>query len=250
MSLPTTTVRIPTPDGEADAIVAHPHGPGPFPGVLLYPDAFGPRPEIERKAAELAEHGYYVLAPNIFYRHGQAPVVELPDHIRISARDAIITQLVPLMRAHTTDLVLRDADAYLQFLDAQPEVASGPVATIGYCVGAILALRTAAAHPEQVAAIAGFHPGPLVTDAPDSPHRVLAKLTAHVHIGFATPDISAEALAELTQALNETGVPHTTEIYPNTIHGFTMSDTDVFSPDGHQHHWDRLLALLKEAHPA
>ncbi|HXL93309.1 MAG TPA: hypothetical protein VN969_30640, partial [Streptosporangiaceae bacterium] len=29
-----------------------------------------------------------------------------------------------------------------------------------------------------------------------------------------------------------------------TVHGFTMSDTDAFSPSGLQHHWDRLLPLL------
>jgi carboxymethylenebutenolidase len=34
-----------------------------------------------------------------------------------------------------------------------------------------LAMRIAAVHPGQVAAVAGFHPGPLVTDAPASPHR-------------------------------------------------------------------------------
>jgi carboxymethylenebutenolidase len=114
---------------------------------------------------------------------------------------------------------------------------------IGYCIGGALALRTAAAHPGR-AAVAGFHPGFLVTDAPDSPHRVLAGMTAQVHFGLSGNDMSAEALSELNRALDAAGISHTTEIYPGTVHGYTMSDTDAFNPTALQHHWDRLLSLL------
>lgn len=53
-----------------------------------------------------------------------------------------------------------------------PLVADGPVAVTGYCMGARLSLLTAGAHPERVAAAAGFHGGRLATEAPDSPHLV------------------------------------------------------------------------------
>ncbi|GHF46905.1 dienelactone hydrolase [Streptomyces mashuensis] len=212
--------------------------------MLLYMDAFGLRPELEKKALELAGHGYYVLVPNLYYRHRPAPVLELPEHIGEDERPAVISQLMPLIQEFTVDGILRDADAYLGFLAAQPEVADGPVGVIGYCMGAPLALRTAAAHPGKVAAMAGFHPGFLVTDAPNSPHRVLDTLTAEVHIGLAEGDMTPEALGELDKALDAAGVTYTTETYPGTVHGFTMSDTDAFNPDALQHHWDRLLPLL------
>ncbi|GHI10267.1 hypothetical protein Scel_85880 [Streptomyces cellostaticus] len=35
------------------------------------------------------------------------------------------------------------------------------------------------------------------------------------------------------------------KIYPGTVHGFTMSDTDAFNPAALQLHWDRLLPLLR-----
>ncbi len=242
--MPTKTLQIPTPDGQADAFAAFPDRVARHPGVLLYPDAFGPRPELEAKARELAGHGYYVLVPNLYYRHGPAPVVELPEHIGAEARPALFAQLVPLVEAHTTERVLRDADAYLRFLTAQPEVSAGPVATIGYCLGAALAMRTATAHPDRVAAVAGFHPGFLVTDAPDSPHRLVSELTAQVHLGLAEGDLTPEAISELNKAFDAAGVDYTTEIYPGTVHGFTMSDTDAFDPSALQRHWDRLLPLL------
>ncbi|MFC7304591.1 dienelactone hydrolase family protein [Streptomyces monticola] len=241
----TKTLQIPTEDGQADAFAAFPADGKRHPGVLFYPDAFGVRPELEEKARELAGHGYYVLVPNLYYRHGPAPVIELPGHIGEEVRPAVFAQLMPLVEAHTTERVLRDADAYLEFLTAQPEAAAGPVGVIGYCLGAALAMRTATARPDLVAAVAGFHPGFLVTDAPDSPHRLAHKLTAEVHLGLAEGDLSPEEISELNQAMDAAGVGHTTEIYPGTIHGFTMSDTDAFNAAALQRHWDRLLPLLE-----
>ncbi len=242
--MPTKTVRIPTADGLADAFAAHPDGGGRHPGVLLYPDAFGLRPVLEGIARELARHGYYVLVPNHYYRHGPAPVVELPAYIGEEARPAVFARLAPLIEAHTTERALRDADACLDFLTGRPEVGAGPVGVIGYCVGAVLALRTAAAHPERVAAVAGFHPFFLVTGAPDSPHRLFPELTAEVHLGLAEGDMTPASISGLTQALDAANVDHTTEVYPGTVHGFSMSDTEAFSPAALQRHWDRLLPLL------
>ncbi|GGY06820.1 dienelactone hydrolase [Streptomyces hiroshimensis] len=207
--------------------------------MLMYADAFGIRPVVEEMARELAGHGYYVLVPNFFYRHGPTPLIELPGHIGEEVRPAAIARLMPLIRAHTAERVLRDADAYLSFLATQPEVAAGPVAVTGYCIGGLLAMRTAAAHPDQVAAVAAFH-GPVGADGPGS----FSKITARVHLGHAETDITPEALGELNQALDAAGVDYTSEIYPGTVHGFTMSDTDAFNPAALQHHWDRLLPLL------
>lgn len=233
------TLQIPTADGESDAFAAFPAENGPHPGVLMYPDGFGIRPVLREMAGELAGHGYYVLVPNIFYRTGPTPVLDLPEHIGEEARPAIFARLMPLIEAHTTERVLRDADAYLRFLTAQPEVNDGPVAVTGYCIGGLLATRTASAHPGQVAALAAFH-APVGAAGPDD----LGRLTARVHFGHAESDLTPEALAELNRTLDAAGLDYTSEIYPGTVHGFTMSDTDAFSPAGRQLHWERLLPLL------
>ncbi len=236
----TRTPQIPTPDGEADAFAAFPAEGGPHPGVLMYPDGFGIRPVLRDMARELAGHGYYVLVPNVLYRTGPTPVLELPEHIGEEARPAIFAQLMPLIEAHTTERVLRDADAYLRFLTTRPEVGAGPVAVTGYCIGGLLATRTAAAHPGQVAALAAFH-APVQAAGPD-----LHRLTARVHFGHAETDLTPEALGELNRTLDAAGIDYTSEIYPGTVHGFTMSDTDAFDPAALRLHWDRLLPLLAE----
>ncbi|WP_031487543.1 dienelactone hydrolase family protein [Streptomyces bicolor] len=237
--MPTKTLQIPTTDGQADAFAAFPNLRERHPGVLMYADGFGIRPVLRDMACELARHGYYVLVPNFFYRHGPAPLIELPEHIGEEVRPALMAQLMPLIEAHTAERVRRDADAYLTFLTTQPEVAAGPVAVTGYCIGGLLAMRTAAAHPGRVAALAAFH-APVGADGPDA----LAEITAQIHFGHAESDLTPEALGELNRALDAAKVDYTSEIYPGTVHGFTMSDTDAFDPTGLQHHWDRLLPLL------
>ncbi|MGP3975653.1 dienelactone hydrolase family protein [Streptomyces sp. 8N114] len=240
------TVDIPTPDGTADAYAACPREDGRYPGVLLYMDIIGLRPVIKAMVTELASHGYYVLAPNVFYRHGRAPVVEVPDLSRTEEREAFLGQVFPMMESHTAEKAVRDAGAYLDFLARQPQVRDGKAGVTGYCLGGMLALRTAAAHPERVGAVGSFHAGHLVTDAPDSPHRVVGQITARLHLGHAENDASMtpDEVATLNKALNEAGVDYTSEIYPGTAHGFTMADTAAFNPAALERHWDRLLSLL------
>lgn len=242
----TRSVQVPTPDGTADAVVASPDDGERHPGVLLYPDIIGPRPVIHEMAERLASHGYHVLVPNLFYRHGPAPVVEVPDLTVPENREAFFREALPLLHEHTVERALADAGGYLDFLAARPEVRPGPVGTVGYCFGAVLAVRTAAARPDHVAAAAGFHPGSLVTDAPDSPHRLASDIAAELHFGFAEHDdgMKPEDIARWDEAMDGAGVTCTSEVYPGTVHGFTMADTSAFSPSGLDRHWKDLVPLL------
>ncbi|MFE0102570.1 dienelactone hydrolase family protein [Streptomyces sp. NPDC059009] len=247
MALTTRTqaVRIPTPDGTADAFAAFPAEGGPYPGVLMYMDIFGLRPVLEGMAEQLAAHGYHVLVPNLFYRHGPAPVVE-PTDLRVPEnREAYIKQVWPVYEQLTAALSDRDARAYLDFLGGRPGVRPGQAGVVGYCLGGALAVRTAAAHPEQVAAAAGFHP-PLIAEGPDSPYPQAPRITAEVHLGIAAGDDehTPGAVGVIRETLDAAGVRHTTEVYPDTAHGFTMADTAAFSPAGLELHWERLLELL------
>ncbi|MDR6622975.1 hypothetical protein [Sinomonas atrocyanea] len=54
----TEMIQIPAPEGTAEALVARPAaGEGPFPGVILYMDAFGIRPRIAEMAQRIADWG-------------------------------------------------------------------------------------------------------------------------------------------------------------------------------------------------
>ena len=93
----TTTVEIATPDGSADAYLVRPGGDGPFPGVLMFMDAFGLRPRLEEMAARIADRGYAVLVPNLLYRSGRPPLVDEVDtlHGTTSASYTDLTSVGP-----------------------------------------------------------------------------------------------------------------------------------------------------------
>lgn len=247
----TASLTVPTPDGTADAFAAYPAGEGAHPGVLFYMDAIGLRPVVHDLVRQLASHGYYVLAPNVFYRHGTAPLFHLPEAGDPESFSTFFGKVMPLLQAHTSDKATSDAGAYLDFLRQQPQVSGDKVGVTGYCMGGMLALRTAATYPDRVAAAASFHAGHLVTEAQDSPHRQVGSITADVHIGHAQDDASmpAEDIAQLDSALDAAGVSYTSEVYPGG-HGFTMSDTAAYSPPALERHWERLLPLLDRTLPA
>ncbi|MUL43734.1 dienelactone hydrolase family protein [Streptomonospora sp. PA3] len=241
-----TAVDIATEDGTADAYLAHPDDGAAHPGVLMYMDAFGLRPQLEGMARRLAEAGYTVLVPNVFYRHGRSPVVDLPEYIDPGARPEIFEKLGPIMRSLTPEQAMRDADAYLRRLAELPQTAGERFGVTGYCMGAVLALRTAGTHPDRVAAMAGFHGGGLAPDAPDGPHLLADRITAELYFGHADQDpaMPPEQQERLSRALEDAGVRFTAEVYTGAAHGYTQADTASHDPEATERHWRALLDLL------
>ena|SRR5947209_10838623 len=242
----TSSVDITTPDGVADAYLAKPDDDA-HPGVLFIMDAYGLRPTINQMVDRIAAEGYIVLAPNVFYRAGRAPVIPLPDLNDPEQRTSFFQKLRPLFEQLTPERIAADGTAYLDYL---AEVgASGPVAIAGYCMGARVGWRIAATHPERVAALAGFHAGGLVTDDADSPHRSASELDAELYFGFADNDrsMTAEQIATLERTLDETGARYTSEIYEGAQHGYTMEDTAAYHEPSRERHFRELRALLERA---
>ncbi|MFI7002433.1 dienelactone hydrolase family protein [Nocardia sp. NPDC050175] len=240
-------VEIPLPDGTADAYFAHPDDGAAHPGLLFYPDALGLRPWLREMVETIAAHGFAVLAPNVFYRSGHAPVVPVPDFSEPNAMGEFFVALGPMREALTPDKAMQDAHGYLAWLSASELVAPGALATTGYCMGGRLALRTAATFGDQVAAAASFHGGFLAADdRPDSPHHTAADITAELFTAHADHDSSmpAEDITRLEQALDKAGVRYTSVVYPDAQHGFTMRDTPAYREDAYQRHLHDLLALL------
>jgi carboxymethylenebutenolidase len=240
-------VAIGTEDGVADGYLARPSDDdGLRPGVLLLVDAFGLRPQIEQMADRIAQRGFVVLAPNVFYRHGRAPVLPMPDLEDPEARGPFMEKIRPMMQELAPEPIASDGRSYLDFLAGQ---ARGPFAITGYCMGARLGWRIATAHPDRVVALAGFHGGGLVTDDEDSPHRSAGELAAEVYFGHADNDrsMTTENIAALEQALDEADVTYRSEVYEGAAHGYTMADTSMYDEGAAERHYDALFTLLDRA---
>src|SRR5579862_9048280 len=190
-------VEIKTPDGSCDAAFMHP-ATGAFPGVLLWPDAFGLRPWTREMGRRLAAEGYSVLVPNPFYRMGKAPFTDASGFdFKNEAQMAKLKSLMGSVNA--AGAAERDAAAVVAFLDAQKEVdTSKKIGTQGCCMGGPLVMRTAASQPERIGAGASFHGGGLVTDKPDSPHLLAPKIKAKMYVAIAANDDQKQPTAKDT----------------------------------------------------
>lgn len=239
-------IEIKTPDGVCDGYAVYPSEDGRYPAVVFYMDAIGVRPALVDLAKLVAEKGYYVLLPNLFYRAGKAPVLDYAKMLRGEDADAIRAKMMELLGTLTPERVASDTTAFIQYLDAQPQVRPGKLAVTGYCMGGGMALRAAANHPDRVAAAASYHGGRLATDDPSSPHRLVGKITGEVYLGHARNDHSCpqDQIDRLEAALNEAGVKHQTEIY-DAAHGWTMPDLPHAKNEAAaKKAWDRLFELL------
>jgi len=246
-----TEVEIKTSDGTCDAAFIHPKT-GSHPGVLIWPDAFGLRPSMRDIAKRLAAEGYSVLVPNPFYRVGKAPFFTDASSVNFQADRG---KIQPLMDSATAaGNAEKDAAAYVDFLDAQKEVNKAKkIGTQGYCMGGALVVRAAATVPDRIGAGASFHGGGLVTDKPDSPHRLAPKIKARMYFGVASNDDARQpdAKDKLKEAFAAVHVPAEVEVYPS-LHGWCVPDmphqpngSPIYNKPDAERAWGKLIALYK-----
>jgi carboxymethylenebutenolidase len=245
-------VTIATPDGSCDAAFIHP-ATGAYPGVLIWPDAFGLRPSMRTIGRRLAAEGYAVLVPNPFYRIAKAPIYE--SAASVDFRDPTTMQkLGPLMGSvNASGAAEKDAAAYVGFLDQQPQVDKAKkIGTQGYCMGGALVVRSAAAVSGRIGAGASFHGGGLVTDKPDSPHLLAPNIHGNMYFGVAMNDDQRQpdAKDKLKESFAAAKVPAQVDVYP-AKHGWCVPDmpidagAPIYNEAEAERAWKKLLELYK-----
>jgi carboxymethylenebutenolidase len=240
-------VEIKTPDGTADAALYYPEGKGSWPAVVVWPDVVSLRPVFRDMGRRLAAEGYVVLVPNLYYRAKKAPVVEGSFNFAVPEDRAKLTPLRATVTPEGTD---RDAVAYLAFLDSLPQTnKKKKVGTQGYCMGGPLAFRTAAAVSSRVGAVASFHGGGLVTDAPSSPHLTLPQSKSEYLVAIADNDDKQDPTVKdkLKAALDAAKRPNKIEVYTGAAHGWTVKGSQVYNEPAAEKAWAELLAIYKRA---
>jgi carboxymethylenebutenolidase len=243
--MPRLEVQIPAPDGDSRGTLHVPDGNGPWPGVLVFPDAGGARETIRQMGDQLAGMGYVALVPDIYYRAGEwAPfdVNTLFTDARERARMGTMAGVL------SNDRIIADAGAYASFLLARPEVSGAAIGTTGYCLGGRMSLVAAGGLGRTIAAAASFHGGRLaVADDPSSPHLAADRIAATVYVAGAQDDNSftAEQAELLRGALAGAGVDFTLEFYP-AQHGFAVPDNGTYDAAAAARHWDALGRLYRD----
>jgi carboxymethylenebutenolidase len=240
--MPTEQVTIQILDADCPAYVMLPHGDGPWPAVIFYGDAGGIRPAMLEMGQRLADAGYVVLLPDLYYRYGPyAPLV--PQEVFEGDVAAI---LGPFMATTGTDKASKDTSAFLAYLVTRKDIAGDKIGAVGFCMGGGIAIAAAATYPKRFAAVASFHGGHLATDAPTSPHLLVPALAAKVYIASADNDDSypPSMAVRLIDALTKAGVDYQAETYSGALHGWMVPDFPVYNHDSADRGWKAMLALF------
>lgn len=240
-------VKVTTADGECPCVLAIPDRDGRWPGIIFFMDAGGVRPAMVEMAEHLAGMGYVVLLPEMYYRSGTYEPFNLDT---VFSHGAERQRLLAMVASVTKAGAASDTGSFLEFLVSRSEVAGTKVGTTGYCMGGSLSLSAAAHFPNQVVAAASVHGGHLATEAPDSVHRIVGRITGRVYVAAARDDDSfpPEQADLLKEALTSGAVEHTIETYPG-LHGFAVPDNPTYDPALAERHWRALHDLFMATLP-
>jgi carboxymethylenebutenolidase len=233
--MPNITDTVTTPDGRAPVRLFTPDGQGPWPGVVMIPDAGGVRQTFFDMAARLADLGYAVLLPDVYYRQGDWAPFDMKTAFTDSAERK---RLMSFIGSISPEGWASDANAYFDYLAGRPEVTGSTFGITGYCMGGRASLTVAGRVPGRVAAAASFHGGGLVTDGSDSPHLKADQIQAEVYVGGAKNDASFtdDHAEQLEKALTAAGVRHKIETY-SAGHGYAVPDNRSYDADAAERHW-------------
>ena len=227
----TTRTHVTTPDGELPAYLWLPNA-GTGPGILLLQEIFGVSRYIQRRAQALADAGYVVLAPELYWRLDQQSVDE-------AAPDAV-QQAMGLAGRLDWDTTVGDSLAALEHLAALEQV-SGTPGVLGFCFGGGLAFSVASlAEPAVAVCYYGSSLPDQLALAPE------VRCPSLHHVGTAD---SYLAVDDVRAAAAASGTPGRVETYDGADHAFDNDDFFNHHPEASQRAWSTTLSFLGEHLP-
>ncbi|HEX7849964.1 MAG TPA: dienelactone hydrolase family protein [Sphingomonas sp.] len=244
MILAQEQVSIHGKDGAFNTHVLTPsgQGSGPWPAAIFYMDGLAIRPTLIEMAQQLADAGYVVLLPDLFYRYDPYGTFVPREVFKGDFR----TIIGPLMATTDNLKAADDTAAMLSYLDTRSDVAGPRIGTVGFCMGGGMAITAAGAFPDRIAAAASFHGGNLATDLPVSPHLLAPGIKGEIYVAAADKDHSypPEMAARLEKAFDEAGVNYAAETYEGAAHGWMKPDFPIYDQAAAERGWKELLALF------
>ena len=235
-------VKVKTRDGkEMDAYRAMPATGQAFATILVVQEIFGVHAHIADLCRRFAKAGYYAVAPDLYFRQGDATAV---SDMQALLRD--IVSKVP------DEQVMGDLDATVAFAKSEGKADTAKLGITGFCWGGRIVWLYAAYSSALKAGVAWY--GRVVGDAtpltPKHPIDIVKDLKAPVLglYGGADTGISNESVDKMRAAL-KTGSPAAQksqiDTYPDTPHGFNADYRPSFRKEQAEDAWKKALAWFK-----
>jgi len=250
MGVTGNAIDIPTADGTMDAYAAHPAEGGPFPLVVLFMDIWGLRKELFALTRRVAAQGYYAVVPNLYYRTGKLRYERRNAAGQMVSFDTLPADMQKEMLAHARGIsraMVRTDVAGLLDSCRGKLVSQGPAGSVGFCLGGRIAFLAAQEFPDRFRATASLHGTLLVTDAPDSPHRLCDRMRGEVYCGHAEHDrfSAPELLAALAAALGgRSDLRYRNNFHDGAHHGYSLPDRDVHDRAAAEADWREIFAMF------
>ena len=227
----TTPVPVTTDAGEMPATLWLPES-GRGPGLLLLQEIFGVSAYIRRRAQDLADLGYVVLAPELYWRLGRNEV----------EGDGAMEEAFGLVQQLDWDAAVSDAVAALGTLEQREEITGG-VGTIGFCFGGGLGFNVAAvADPDVLVSYYGSSLPDLLDLAPK------VTMPALYHFGESDSFIDQSTVQRVRDVVDQS--PRTTFVtYEGADHAFDNDDFHLYSESASRLAWAKTEEWLAENLP-
>jgi carboxymethylenebutenolidase len=205
-------------------------------------DAPGIRPELLELAARIAHEGYCCAVPDLYYRLGRIRL----DLTRRSEAHATVYRALASTLVNSE--VFSDTAAVYDFLRTLPEVRHPLIGCVGFSVGGRFAVRAASLLSDQVGVAVSVCGTGIVTDQPDSPHRLLPVTKARLVFDFAEhdPAVPSEVITTLHSVLTAANAKFSITVEPGTHHGYTFPSRPMYDAVSAENTWRRTFDALKE----
>ncbi|PWB83418.1 MAG: carboxymethylenebutenolidase [Methylocystaceae bacterium] len=231
--LATGDVEIATANGKLPAYFAKPEKGENFPVILVVQEIFGVHEHIRDVARRLAKLGYFAIAPELYFRHGDpAKAGDIPQVLRE------IVAKVPGAE------VLSDLDSALAFAGAQGGDVSRAAIT-GFCWGGRIVWLYAAHNPKLKAGIAWY--GRLAGEANERTPRFPVDVAGELKVpvlglyGGADQGIPLDTVERLRAALKAHGAPGEIVVYEGAPHAFFADYRESYRKEPAEDGWRRLV---------
>ncbi|MNB97097.1 Carboxymethylenebutenolidase [compost metagenome] len=189
---------------------------GRGPGVVLCQEIFGVNQAMREVADLLAEEGYTVLVPDLYWR--QEPGVQL------GYTEEDFGRAYELYQGFDEAAGIDDIRASLNALEALPQCQPGDLGVVGYCLGGKLAYLAACRLPEVACAVGYYGVG--IENALSEIEGLQGRLV--LHMAEQDQFCPAEARSAIQETLQkQPGVE--LYVYPGVDHAFAR-------PNGHHYH--------------
>lgn len=217
MQIEQAEVMIPTPSGRMPAFLYTPAEPECKPAVLLLMEAFGVTSHIRNVAARIANEGYVVLVPDLYYR-------ELPNNK--FGYDEVEQGMAMMYRLDFGKSMEDDIRAALAYVKSRSDVSPDRVGVTGFCLGGGLTFLTACKLSDAIAAAAPFYGMVL-----DEWIEAVANITVPVYLFFggADPFIPLDRVRQISSRFKELGKAYTLKVYPDAEHGFFCHERSSYN---------------------